>query len=97
MVTHPQAFFAVLGHLGILSTNKPYVDFNMLTFALSHLIMFFLVLMNRIALNFGAGEFLPFGFNFTVDVMHWMHLSLKNLGLLDSLPLKHEEPQLMYH
>lgn len=69
----------------------------MLTFALSHLLMFFWVLMNRIALKFGAGEFLPFGFNFTVGVMHWMQLSLKNLGLLDSLHLKHEEPQLMYH
>lgn len=56
----------------------------MLTFALSHLLMFvFFVLMNRIALNFGAGEFLPCGFNFTVDVMHWKHLSLKNLSLLD--------------
>lgn len=33
------------------------------------------VLVNRRALNFGAGRFSLF--NFTVDVMHWTHLSLK--------------------
>lgn len=83
MVTHPQAYFTVLGRLGIHSTNNElYVVFNVQTFAFSHPLtyfyFYFVVLMNRIALNFGAGEFLQFGFNSTVDVMHWTHLSLKS-------------------
>lgn len=91
-------FFAVLVRLGILSTNnKPYVAFNILTFALSHFLMYFFGFNEQNSSELGAGEFLPIGFNLTVDVMHWMHLSLKNLRLLDSLHLKHEEPQLMYH